>query len=158
MPPLSLLAHAGHHHLQPDTTDALTASVIILFIFFTFIITLIVYVLHAYMLSRIFQKAGRNAWKAWIPVYNNWIFLEIGGQKGWWAVMMLIPIINIAAVVFIYIAMYHIGLKLRKEGAFVLLGIFLPLVWYGWLAFDSSTWKAKPVHHGTRRKVTPQVS
>ena len=37
--------------------------------------------------------------------------------------------------------MYKIGLKLGKEGAFVLLAIFLPIVWLIWLAVDKSTWK-----------------
>lgn len=40
----------------------------------------------------------------------------------------------------IYIAQYHIGIKLGKSGAFVVLAIFLPLVWIIWLAVDKSVW------------------
>jgi hypothetical protein len=40
-----------------------------------------------------------------------------------------------------YIAMYTIGLRFGKEGYFVLLAIFLPIVWSAWLAFDKSTWQ-----------------
>ena len=39
-----------------------------------------------------------------------------------------------------YIAMYNIGLKLGKEGIFVLLAIFLSPVWLTWLAVDKSVW------------------
>jgi hypothetical protein len=54
---------------------------------------------------------------------------------------MLIGIaVGITATVYLYIAMYRIGLKFGKEGYFVLWAIFLPLVWYAWLAFDKSTW------------------
>jgi hypothetical protein len=44
----------------------------------------------------------------------------------------------------LYIAQYRIGLKLGKPGAFVLLAIFLPLVWYVWLACDDSKWSETP--------------
>ena len=57
------------------------------------------------------------------------------------AVLVLFGILII--VIFIIIAMYEIGLKLGKSGAFVLLAIFVPIVWMIWLAFDSSTWPGK---------------
>lgn len=113
------------------------------FIFFL-IVAVIGYVVHAFLLSRIFQKAGVEPWKAWVPIYNSWIMLELGEQKGFWAILMLIPFVNIVAVIFLIIAQYHIGLKFGKSGAFVLLAIFLPIVWLIWLAFDSSKWNGQP--------------
>lgn len=101
------------------------------------------YLVQAFFLSKIFQKANIEPWKAWIPVYNHWILLELGGQKGFWSVLLYVPIIHIASVIFTYIATYEIGAKLGKSNAFVLLAIFLPPVWLGWLAFDSSKWKGK---------------
>lgn len=117
------------------------AGVSLILVLFMIVIIAVTYVVVALSLSRIFKKAGVETWKAWVPIYNNWVTLELGGQKGYWAVLALIPIVNIAAAVFFIIAMYNIGLKLGKEGAFVLLAIFLPLVWYIWLAVDKSTWK-----------------
>lgn len=123
-----------------------------------FVIALIVtYAIMAFLLSRIFKKAGVEGWKAWVPVYNTWITYELGGQKGWWALIMLVPVASIVAVVFLYIAMYEIGLKLGKEGYFVLWGIFLPIVWYVWLAFDQSTWKDAPAI-ATGTPTTPTAS
>jgi len=107
---------------------------------FCIIASLIAYVLVAFFLSRIFKKAGVASWKGWVPVYSTWVTLELGGQAGWWTVLLFVPVVNIVALVFLYIAMYNIGLKLGKSGAFVLLAIFLPLVWYIWLAFDQSRW------------------
>lgn len=100
----------------------------------------LVYVFVSICLMRIFRKAGVKPWIAWIPFYNNWKFLEIGGQPGFWAVLTIIPVVNIVSTIFLYIAMYHIGKKLGKESAFVVVGILLPYVWYPWLAFDKSTW------------------
>lgn len=108
-------------------------------------IGLIAYVLSAIFLGMIFKKAGQPMWKAWVPIYNSWTLLQLGGQNGIWAVLALIPIVNIVSAIFMYIAMYYIGKNLGKSGTFVLWAIFLPIVWLIWLAVDTSTWKgAKP--------------
>lgn len=116
---------------------------------FALVFGIAIYVIFALLMGRIFKKAGIESWKAWVPVYNNWVLLELGGQQGFWAVLALIPVVNIVAAVFMYIAMYNIGLKLGKDGAFVLLAIFVPVVWLIWLAVDSSTWKGKPAQKPT---------
>lgn len=100
----------------------------------------IAYVINALLLGRIFKKAGVAQWIAWVPFYNQWKMLEIGGQQGFWAILQVIPIANIVSVVFEYIAMYHIGKKLGKPDAFVLWAIFIPIVWFIWLAVDDSKW------------------
>jgi hypothetical protein len=130
----------------PSTaTDVVAAGAIMSLILFALVLSVAFYVINAILLGRIFNKAGVPGWKAWVPVYNGWTLLELGGQQGFWAVLALIPVVNIVAAVFMYIAMYNIGLKLGKEGAFVLLAIFLPIVWLVWLAVDSSTWEKPKV-------------
>lgn len=109
-------------------------------VIFVLLVFVLAYALFAYILGRIFKKAGEDAWKAWVPVYNSWVFLEIGGQKGVWAVLGLIPPLGIVTFVFSIIAAIKIGEKLGKPGAFVLLYVFVSYVWLIWLAFDSSTW------------------
>jgi hypothetical protein len=128
------------------TTDpAVAAAAALAMLGFVFAIAAVTYVVSSIFLSRIFKKAGVEGWKAWVPVYNSWMLLEMGGQKGYWAILAFVPFVNIVSAVFMYIAMYHIGLKLQKDGAFILLAIFLPLVWMIWLAVDKSTWQGAPV-------------
>ena len=123
------------------------------------------YVVSSLLLGRIFKKAGIQSWIAWVPFYNNWKLLEIGGQSGFWAVLALVPFANIGSIIFMYIAMYNIGLKLGKSSAFVLLAIFLPIVWLIWLAVDQSTWNnsvgapSKAIEHlsGGAPTATPAV-
>jgi hypothetical protein len=126
-------------------------------VLFALLFTVIIYVVMALALSQIFKKAGVEGWKAWVPFYNNWVMLELGGQKGYWAVLALIPVVNIVATVFMFIAMYHIGLKLGKPGAFVLLAIFLPFVWIIWLAVDKSTWQGTAPVAATPQPVASTV-
>ena len=144
---LSTLAQSsydyGDYYYTTSTTSAdpaaAAAAALILF-FVSFIFFAVIYIVYAIFLGRIFKKAGVPAWIAWVPIYNNWKMLEIGGQQGFWAILALIPVVNIVSAVFMYISMYNIGLKLDKEGVFVLLAIFLPIVWLIWLAVDKSVW------------------
>lgn len=124
--------------------DAYAAAALILIsMLFSIVIGLGLYIVFALCLMNIFRKAGVKPWIAWVPFYNNWKLLEIGGQQGFWAVLAIVPIANIVSAVYMYIAMYHIGKKLGKDDIFVLLGIFLPIVWLIWLAVDKSKWNDK---------------
>lgn len=130
-----------------------------LFIFLIIPLFLASYVVMSLCIMSIFKKANVPGWMAWVPVVNNWKTFEIGGQHGWWALLMLIPFVNIVAAVMFYIAMYHIAIKLGKDGVFILLGIFLPIVWYIWLAVDKSTWDdAASPNAPSRHIATPEVS
>jgi hypothetical protein len=136
-------------------TQSLDAGVLfgLLATYFIFIIAL--YVVFSIFMAKIFKKAGQDGWKAWVPIYNSWVFLEMGGQKGFWAILALVPFVNIVSVVFMAIAAYHIGLKLQKEGWFVLLYIFASPVWLIWLAVDSSKWEGVPAAASPAPPATP---
>ena len=87
------------------------------------------YVLTALSLSSLFRKVGVEPWAAWVPIYQYWKLLEVGGYQGWFSLLLLVPGANYVALVFIYIGMYRTGIAFRKDGAFLVLGIFLPFVW-----------------------------
>jgi len=148
------LAYPTAHAVTSSGADPAVAAVFIGFaVMFVLVFALIAYALYAFLLSRIFKKAGVPQWAAWVPIYSSWKLLELGGQQGFWAVLGLIPLVNIASAVFMYIAMYHIGRKLGKEDWFVLLAIFLPIVWLIWLGFDDSEWDGGKKHTSkTHRK------
>lgn len=147
---MTYLSNLAQYYYETYNTTVTTsddpvvsAAVVAGMIFFWFIFFAIIYAVFAIFLSRIFKKAGVKPWIAWVPFYNSWKLLEIGGQQGFWAVLAIIPIVNYVSAVFTYIAMYHIGKKLGKSGAFVLWGIFLPFVWVIWLGVDKSKWDDK---------------
>lgn len=110
----------------------------------SFFVAVLVYVYQALTVMFIFKKAGLKAWPAWVPIFNVWRLLQLGGQKGWWVLVGLIPIVGtIVYLVFLIIAGINIQTGLGKPGVFYLLAIFLTPVWYGILAWDSSTWQPK---------------
>ena len=161
------------YHSSYSTGAAEGAAFVAIFLFLLGLVVfgaIASYIINSFLLSRIFKKAGVKSWKAWIPVYNTWRLLELGGQYGWWVLLPLeastfVGIItlpssgssldpspieifgniilagsSITYYVFWALAAYAIGRKLQKEGVFVLWAIFLPIVWLIWLAFDGSRW------------------
>ena len=125
--------------LTPEGIAIATAFITFLLLA-TFILTILSYIVISFLLGRIFKKAGIQSWIAWVPFYSSWKLLEMGGQKGFWAIFAAIPLVQLVATVFIYMAMYNIGLKFGKTGSFVVYAVFLPLIWCILLAFDKSKW------------------
>ena len=58
---------------------------------FSLVLAAGIYVLMALALSSFFKKVGVESWIAWVPIYNTWKWLEVGGQQGWLALISLIP-------------------------------------------------------------------
>jgi hypothetical protein len=100
------------------------------------LLALIVYVLDGFAFMKLFRKVGIEPWAAWVPVFNTWRILEMGGQPGWLAVIALIPYGSTVTTVFECIGAYKTGVAFRKDGSWVVLFIFLPFVWAWMLAAD----------------------
>ncbi len=59
------------------------------------------YILLSISLYKVFEKAGEEGWKGLVPGYNFVVWCKLIGRPGWWAALLLIPIVN----VFIYSGM-----------------------------------------------------
>jgi hypothetical protein len=108
-------------------------------IVFSVLIAIAYYVVLSMALMKFFAKVGVKPWIAWVPFYNNWVWLQVGGQPGWLA---LLPVVGggIVTSVFLYIGMYRTGLGFRKGAEWLVLGIFLPFVWAFALARPSEVY------------------
>lgn len=56
---------------------------------------LLVQLVHFLGTWRLYQKAGRKAWEAAIPVYNAVILMKIINRPWWWVILLFIPIVNL---------------------------------------------------------------
>ncbi len=104
---------------------------------------IILYLIFSYILSRVFTKASKPAWAAYVPIYNGWVLFEIGGKPGWWVLAGLIPFIGgiIAFVLYIIVSL-EIAKRFGKSSVFGVFGLWLfSLVGYTILAFDSSKYQ-----------------
>jgi hypothetical protein len=118
---------------DPNPTGGDTAAgvmvIIVVYAVFVGVLLLIGYLLTAITLSLFFRKVGVDRWTAWVPIYNTWRWLEVGGQSGAFALLSLVPYGGIVTTVFLAIGMHRTGLAFRKDSAWVVLGLFVPWLW-----------------------------
>ncbi|SFW12625.1 signal peptidase I [Sinomicrobium oceani] len=60
-----------------------------------FLFFLILQIVHFAGTWKLYQKAGRKAWEALIPVYNAIVLMKIINRPVWWVILLFIPIINL---------------------------------------------------------------
>ena len=60
-----------------------------------FIFFLIVQIIHGLGTWKLYNKAGRKSWEAFIPVYNSIVLMKIINRPTWWTILLFIPVINI---------------------------------------------------------------
>jgi len=114
-----------------DSDQALEYALLIIGLIYLFagILLIALYIVMSIALMKFFRKVGVDGWIAWVPYYNNWKWLEVGGFPGWLALVGLIPGAGVVTSVFLYMGMWRTGIAFRKTGGFLVLGIFLPFVW-----------------------------
>ncbi len=102
-------------------------------VFWIFYFALIIFMI--VVMWKIFVKAGKPGWGCIIPIYNIILQLEIAGRPFWWIFLMFIPIVNIVIAI---IVLFDIAKAFGKSGGFAIGMLFLPIIFFPILAFDSS--------------------
>lgn len=136
-----------------DYSDGTALAALAVVGFLTFLLGVAVYVVTAYFLMKIFDKAGvQGRWRAWVPIYNFMVFSKLGDLSPWLVliaggaavVLFWVPglgtILGLAMHIIALLAAWRVGLKLQKEAVWVILYFFLSPVWLGINAFDKSRW------------------
>src|SRR5688572_27702647 len=98
---------------------------------------LFLYLLTCVGLAKLFQKANEKGWKAFIPGYNFYIWLQLIKQPWWWLLLLIVPGVN-------FLMLAIMGIQLAKAfgktsnielTAAALIGfVYLPFI-----AFQEST-------------------
>ncbi|MBT8267497.1 MAG: signal peptidase I [Bacteroidia bacterium] len=60
-----------------------------------FIVIVIIQVIHGLGTWKLYQKADRQAWEAFVPIYNGVVLMKIINRPWWWIILMFLPIINL---------------------------------------------------------------
>src|SRR5690606_30626762 len=60
-----------------------------------FIFFLVIQLIHGLGTWKLYIKAGRKAWEAFIPVYNAVVLMKIINRPWWWTILLFLPIINL---------------------------------------------------------------
>jgi signal peptidase I len=67
------------------------------------IFILIIQVIHGLGTWKLYQKAGRQAWEAFVPVYNGVILMKIINRPWWWVILLFLPIVNLIMFIVIWV-------------------------------------------------------
>jgi signal peptidase I len=94
-----------------------------------FLAFIILLVLPAIGLWKLFEKAGRKGWEAIIPFYRVYVMIKLSGRPSWWFILLFIPGIDFLIAIGItvdFIKSYG-KFSLREQIAGIVLGfIYIP--------------------------------
>ena len=75
------------------------------FLLMTLVFSVVIYLVYAFILSKVFVKAGRPAWAAYVPIYSSWVLFEIAGKPGWWLLLLFVPFVNVIVGILVMLAL-----------------------------------------------------
>ncbi len=98
-----------------------------------FILFILFFALSAAGVYRLFERAGVEGWKALVPFYNFYIWLQIIKKPLWWYIFLLIPFINVFVIMLMVVELVKCYGKfgLGEQAASVIVP-FIYLPWLGW--------------------------
>lgn len=94
-----------------------------------FLFFLVIQIIHFLGTWKLYQKAGRKAWEAAIPIYNGIVLMQIIKRPKWWVILLFIPIINLLMFPIIWIE------TIRTFGFYKRLDSFLVIITLGLYIF-----------------------
>ncbi|MCF7561049.1 signal peptidase I [Sabulilitoribacter multivorans] len=94
-----------------------------------FIFLLIIQAIHGLGTWKLYIKAGRQAWEAFIPVYNGVVLMKIINRPWWWIIIMFLPIVNLIMLIVVWVE------TARSFGKNTYLDTFLAVVTLGFYNF-----------------------
>ena len=89
---------------------------------------LVIQVIHGLGTWKLYVKAGRQAWEAFIPIYNGVILMKVITRPWWWLLLMFLPIVNLIMIPAVWVETARTFGKDTKLDAFlcfVTLGFYL---------------------------------
>jgi signal peptidase I len=72
-----------------------------------FVFLLILQLIHGLGTWKLYEKAGRKSWEAFIPVYNSIVLMKIINRPTWWTLLLFIPIINLIMIPVVWVETYE---------------------------------------------------
>ena len=100
------------------------------------IMILIIYIITVIGMWKMYEKAGREGWKAIIPIYNMYVLTEISGQNGWLFLLCLIP--GVGALIWSIMVSLKLAPAYGKDTGFAIGLILLPPIFYMILGFGNA--------------------
>ena len=92
-------------------------------------------------LFKVFAKAGKPGWAAFVPIYNVITLLDIAGKPVWWFILLGVPVVNF---IILFLVTGAIAKQFGKSAGFGIGLLLLPFVFYPMLAFGDAKYEGAP--------------
>ena len=115
-----------------------------------FIFIMIIQIIHGLGTWKLYTKAGRKAWEAFVPFYNGVVLMKIINRPSWWIILLFLPIINIIMFSVVWVE------TARSFGKNTYLDTFLAVVSLGFYNFYLNY--VAPVTYVNNRSLKPKSS
>ena len=102
---------------------------------FGFYLILFTLILLAHLgLGLLFRKAGESLWKAFVPIYNYYIWTKLVGKPISWFIMMCIPILN--SIIWLILAV-DLAKRFGRDGFWDgIAAMVIPLAFFPWMGLS----------------------
>ena len=64
---------------------------------------LILQIIHGLGTWKLYVKAGRKAWEAFVPIYNAVVLMKIINRSVWWTILLFLPIVNLIMFLVVWV-------------------------------------------------------
>lgn len=64
---------------------------------------LILQLIHGLGTWKLYIKAGRKAWEAFVPIYNAIVLMKIINRSVWWTILLFLPIVNLIMFLVVWV-------------------------------------------------------
>ena len=115
-----------------------------------FIFLLVLQIIHGLGTWKLYVKAGRKAWEAFVPIYNAVVLMKIISRSWWWVILMFLPIVNLIMIPAVWVE------TARAFGKDTKLDAFLCIVTLGFYLYYLNY--IADVNFIENRKLTPKTS
>ncbi|GLB53157.1 signal peptidase I [Neptunitalea chrysea] len=99
---------------------------------------LVIQVIHFLATFKLYQRAGRKAWEAIVPIYNAVILMKIINRPWWWVLLLFVPIINLVMIPVIWVeTIRSFGKNSTKETWLVVLTLGFYIFYVSYVTNDA---------------------
>ena len=107
------------------------------FLFAYLIFFLVMYIYWALATQTIANKTNtENAWLAWIPIANCFLWLMIAKKPLWWFILFLIPLVGVVMMIITWMGIAEARNKPSWWGILLIIPLFGILIVPGYLAWS----------------------
>ncbi|WP_106816545.1 DUF5684 domain-containing protein [Microbacterium timonense] len=115
------------------------------------------YVWVALALSAVFGKSGVEPWKAWVPILNTVVVLQLAGLSPWLVILAFVPVLNIAFLILWVFALYRVNAAFGLGIGMTVLSVLLLPIWASIVGWGSARWVGREEDASSRDALAPGV-